>query len=190
MPAYAALLRGINLGGGTKVAMAELRSVCSDLGLSRVETYIQSGNVVFSSRRTDVAGLTGELESAVSGAFGFEIPVVLRSGSQLGVVAGANPFVEAGNDERALSVGFLGARPESERVRMLLSDPLASPSPGGDEFAVRGEEVFIHHPNGYGRTKLTNVFFERRLGTHMTVRNWRTVTTLVSMTSATAKGPK
>lgn len=182
MPRYAALLRAVNLAGNNRVAMAELRRVCTQLGLGDVATYLQSGNVVFSSPETDTAALRRELEGVIASAFGIEPAVVLRSGGQLGAVLGANPFVEAGREASRLSVGFLAGLPEPERVRALLADPLASPPPGGDEFALRGEEVFLHHPNGYGRTKLSNSYFDRRLGIPMTVRNWRTVTNLAEMT--------
>jgi uncharacterized protein (DUF1697 family) len=182
MPVYAALLRGINIGGHNKLPMAELRELCSGLGLGDVATYIQSGNVVFSSALVDTVELTTSLERAIATAFGFKVPVVLRSARQLGAVVEANPFVKAGKAAAVLSVGFLAGVPEPDRVTALLGDPLASPPEGGDEFAVVGQEVFLHHPNGYGRTKLTNSYFDRRLGTFMTVRNWKTVAVLVEMT--------
>jgi len=181
VPAYVALLRGINLGAHNKVPMAELRAVCARLGLGEVATYIQSGNVVFASTLVDMAQLTGDLEGAIAAAFGFEVPVVLRSSEQLGDVLDANPFLGAGRDAAVLSVGFLARIPDPGRLSALLADPLATAAPGGDEFVVRGREVFLHHPNGYGRTKLTNSYFDRRLGTFMTVRNWRTVKTLAEM---------
>jgi uncharacterized protein (DUF1697 family) len=99
-------------------------------------------------------------------------------------VASANPFVGGGIDVAALSVGFLGATPDAVRVSALLADPLADPATaGGDEFVLSEQEVYLHHPNGYGRSKLTNSYFDRRLGTMMTVRNWRTVMTLLDMAS-------
>ena len=151
------------------------------LGLSEVATYIQSGNIVFSSAAADSALLGEQLEEAIVDAFGFDVPIVMRSVPQLRAVVTANPFLAGGADVRVLSVGFLAAKPETAALSKLLVDTLASPPAGGDEFAVAGQEVFLHHPNGYGRTKLTNSFFDRRLGTTMTVRNWRTVMTLVDM---------
>jgi len=182
MPAYAALLRGINLASHNKVPMGELRTLCGELGLGDVTTYIQSGNVVFSSVRTDSSALAGELEGAIAGAFGFDVPVVLRSAVELEGIAASNPYVQGGRDPSELSVGFLAELPAPERVSALRADPLASRPPGRDEFALLGREVFLHHPNGYGRSKLTNSYFDRRLGTMMTVRNWRTVVTLGEMT--------
>jgi uncharacterized protein (DUF1697 family) len=181
VPAYVALLRGINVGGHHKMPMPRLREICVSLGLADVATYIQSGNVVFSSSEDDGAQLGERIEEAVIGAFGFEVPIVMRSAPQLRAVLTANPFLAGGADAAVLSVGFLGALPEPAAVGKLLADPLARPAAGGDEFTVVAQEVFLYHPNGYGRTKLTSSFFDRRLGTTMTVRNWRTVMTLVDM---------
>jgi uncharacterized protein (DUF1697 family) len=182
--AYVALLRGINVGGHHKVPMAELRQLFAGLGFDDVATYIQSGNVVFSSGARDVAEMTADIERELVKIFGFAAPVVLRSARQLEGVASANPFVGGGIDVAALSVGFLGATPDAVRVSALLADPLADPATaGGDEFVLSEQEVYLHHPNGYGRSKLTNSYFDRRLGTMMTVRNWRTVMTLLDMAS-------
>jgi uncharacterized protein (DUF1697 family) len=184
MPAYAALLRGINIGGHNKVPMAELREVCGRLGLGEVATYIQSGNVVFTTGLAEAADLAGEMEGAIADAFGLKVPVVLRSAAQLKAVLSDNPFIQAGRDAALVSVGFLAAVPEPARLSDLLAHPLATADPGGDEFVVQDGEVFLYHPNGYGRSKLTNSFFDRRLATLMTVRNWKTVMTLVEMTGA------
>jgi len=182
-----ALLRGINVGGHHKIAMADLRQVFTRLGFGDVASYIQSGNVVFTSPLRSVAELAAEIEDEILKSFGFGVPVALRSAEQLAVVASANPFVERGADMAAMSVGFLAGVPEPDRVRGLLADPLADPAAtGGDEFSLSGAEVYLHHPNGYGRTKLTNNFFDRRLRTMMTVRNWRTVLTLLEMTGGSA----
>lgn len=188
MPVHVALLRGINVGGHHKIAMADLRQLFVGLGFADVSSYIQSGNVVFTSEVTDAAKLAADIEGQILAMFGFAAPVVLRTARQLGAVAAANPFV-AGGAEAGVSVGFLAATPDPERVRSLGADPLADPTAaGGDEFSVSGQEVYLHHPNGYGRTKLTNSYFDRRLGTTMTVRNWRTVMTLLEMSDGPAAG--
>jgi uncharacterized protein (DUF1697 family) len=179
-----ALLRGINVGGHHKVAMADLRGLFTGLGFGDVATYIQSGNVVFTSRLDDLAAVT-DIERQILATFGFEAPVVLRSADELAVVASANPFVKRGMDVTALSVGFLAGAPDADAVSTLLADPLADRiAAGGDEFSLSEREVYLHHPNGYGRTKMTNSYFDRRLGTTMTVRNWRTVMTLLDMAGA------
>jgi uncharacterized protein (DUF1697 family) len=183
MPVQVALLRGVNVGGH-KVAMAELRGLFTGLGCRDVATYIQSGNVVFTKDDSDLARLAAAIEERIVSTFGFPAPVVLRSASQLAAVAVANPFVDRGVDTKLVSVGFLAATPTAERVRSLLADRLGDPAAtGDDEFSVSTQEVYLYHPNGYGRSKLTNSFFDRRLGTMMTVRNWRTVMTLLDMAS-------
>jgi uncharacterized protein (DUF1697 family) len=179
---YVALLRGINVGGHHKIAMADLRQVFAGLGLRDVTTYIQSGNVVFTSTRLPVAELTADIEQAIASAFAFDVPVVLRSAGDLAGVVSANPFIARGVDAAVISVGFLAGVPAADSVTALYGDPLADPAAaGGDEFVVRGEHVYLHHPNGYGRSKLTNSLFDRRLAVMMTVRNWRTVVTLLDM---------
>jgi uncharacterized protein (DUF1697 family) len=182
MTSYAALLRGINLGNHHKVPMAALRAVLSDVGLSDVATYIQSGNAVFASEGSEVEELTTGIKARLAAEFGFEIPVTLRSAAQLGALRDANPFLGRGEEPAVQSVGFLSAEPDAARVSELLTDPLHDPTrTGGDEFELMGREVFLFHPRGYGQTNLTNSFFDRRLGTTMTVRNWRTVMQLFTM---------
>lgn len=183
-PAFVALLRGINVGGRHKIAMADLRAMFSGLGFGGVATYIQSGNVVFTSTLGDVAELMAAIDEAIETTFGFRAPAVLRSAGQLAAVAVANPFLAGGADAGTVSVGFLAGVPTADRLSALLAEPLADPvATGGDEFVIRGADVYLHHPNGYGRTKLTNGYFDKRLGVMMTVRNWRTVLTLLDMAS-------
>lgn len=164
--------------------MADLRQVFTGLGLADVATYIQSGNVVFTSTGSAAgAELAADIERAIAGTFGFDVPIVIRSADEMADVAGANPFLARGVEASLVSVGFLAGVPTPARVSALRADPLADPAiAGGDEFVVRGAEVYLHHPNGYGRTKLTTGYFDRRLSVTMTVRNWRTVTTLLDMT--------
>lgn len=183
MPGYAALLRGVNVGGRNKVAMGELRALLAGLGFAEVATYIQSGNAVFTTEATPIADLQGAIERAITGAFGLQVPVVVRSADQLAAVAASNPFVASGRDVGALAVGFLAGMPDPARVRGLLADPLLAPVAGGDGLLMLGQEVYLHYPNGFARTKLTNALIDRRLVTVTTIRNWRTVAALVEMTA-------
>lgn len=169
MTTYVALLRGVNVGGRS-LAMEALAGLFVDLGHTGVQTYIQSGNVVFSSSRTDQPGLAAEIESRLEGDFSLRSPVVLRSATQLGSVARAHPFDGPGIGPTTLHVTFLAAVPELARVA-----DLEPPAAAGERWSVAGREVFLHCPDGYGRTKLTNAFFERRLGVAATTRNWNTV---------------
>jgi uncharacterized protein (DUF1697 family) len=172
---YLAMLRGINVGGHAKVAMADLRATFVDLGYDDVQTYIQSGNVLFIAP-TPAATVQAAVEAALEERFELGITVVLRSRAQLGAVVKANPLMSAGRDPAKLHVTFLSSAPPSSRVTAL--DPRGFLP---DELEVSGREVYLHCPAGYGRTKLTNTFLERRLGMPATTRSWKTVTTLARM---------
>jgi uncharacterized protein (DUF1697 family) len=177
MKTYAALLRGVNVSGHNKVPMKELRARLAGLGFTDVATYIQSGNIVFhASASPDLAGL---IERDLRKAFGVSATVLLRTKDQLVRVGAQNPFVKRGVDVAALHVTFLAETPKPARVK-----DLTGKVSGPDELVVRGREVYLRCPNGYGRTKLTNTFLERQLGSPATTRNWRTVLQLVAMTGS------
>ena len=174
MTTWVALLRGINLGSRKRISMADLRALFETLGLDAIRTYVVSGNVVFESQRRARAVLAGDIERAIESTLGHDVTVVLRTGPELARIVAANPFPNA--DIATLYVTFLGDTPPRDRV-----GALEEVSIGGDEFAVRGTEVYLHVPNGYGRSKLNNETLERRLGVAGTTRNWRTTTTLAEM---------
>jgi uncharacterized protein (DUF1697 family) len=176
MKTLVALLRGINVGGKNKIAMSELRSSLSSLGLQDVATYIQSGNVVFRSpdRADDLAG---DIEQRIAGDFGVSVTVLLRTASDLQAVGRSNPFLKGGADHSKLHVVFLSDRPAANAVAGL--DPERSPP---DQFSLLGREIYLHLPNGSGRSKLTIDYFERRLGVAATARNWNTLIKLIALT--------
>jgi len=174
--AYVALLRGINVAGHRRVPMAELRAAVEDLGCTRVSTYLQSGNVVFHTSRTAPATLATAIERQITRGLGLDVDVLVRTRAELDALAAANPFLEEGADATALHVAFLGARPPATARRAVDPERFAP-----DRFALHGREVYLSCPNGYGRSRLTNPFFERALGTTVTTRNWKTVTSLVEL---------
>jgi uncharacterized protein (DUF1697 family) len=173
---YVALLRGINVGGKNKLPMTDLSAMFSAAGGAAVRTYIQSGNVVFEASTAAAGALPGKVERAIEAGFGYRVPVILRSAEDLGAVLRENPFLAGGADPGVLHVAFLSAEPLPARVAAL--DPARSPP---DDFLVRGREIYLRCPNGYGNTKLTNAYFDAKLGATSTVRNWRTVEKLVDM---------
>jgi len=178
MPAYAALLRAINLGGRNKISMPDLRTLFEEgLGAKDVRTHVQSGNVVFRHGERSQARLAAAIEGRISDDLGLAITVLLRTPTELAEAVAGSPFATKGADLSTVHVTFLVDRPGAERVAGV--DP-AKFSP--DEFAVIGRDVHVHCPQGYGRTKLSNAFFERKLGQPATTRNWKTVTTLAEMT--------
>jgi uncharacterized protein (DUF1697 family) len=166
VPTYVALLRSVNVGGH-KVPMSDLRAVFEELGYTDVRSYIQSGNVVFATKAAAPARVRSAIESELKSEFGFEIAVLLRTPAELGKVVERNPF---GKDAY---VTFLEHAPARKLVEALDPGPFAP-----DTFEVDGREVYVRCPNGYGRTKINNTFFERKLATRATTRNWNTVALL------------
>ena len=175
---YVALLRGVNVGGKNKLPMADLRDIFTTAGCAAVKTYIQSGNVVFEAAQ-DLAERVPEIVTrAIRRQFGYETAVVMRSSEELRQVVASNPFDTSG-DPRFLHVAFLEDTPGAEAVSRL--DPQRSPP---DAFAVRGRNVHLHYPNGVARSKLTNEYLAAQLQTASTMRNWRTVLSLLKMVDA------
>ena len=173
---HIALLRGINVGGKNILPMKALAAMFCEAGCGEVRTYIQSGNVVFTAKPALVRRVPRLISKAISNGFNLEIPIVMRTAGELAKVAGNNPFLKDGADTKPLSVAFLTDRPTKAAVASL--DPGHSPP---DEFDVRGREIYLRYPNGVGRTRLTNQYFDSRLKLTSTVRNWRTVLKLVEM---------
>ncbi len=172
MPTQVALLRGVNVGGRNAVPMAALRDCFTALGHTDVETYIQSGNVVFTSR---AKVMPRSLEQAIERQFGFPVPVVVRTPAQLTAVLDANPF--PGADPSKLHVGFLVRRPTPSEVAGV---DAARYLP--EELTVVGTEIYFLLPNGMGNAKLPP-YVGRRLGIATTARNWSTVTKLLELTA-------
>ncbi len=174
--AYVALLRGINVGGKNKLPMKDLLGMFVQAGCRDTHAYIQSGNVIFRADPDIVAPLPGVITAWIAERFGYRVPVLLRTAEEIGDVIRHNPFVAAGAAEETLHVLFLADRPSAASVDSL--DPDRSPP---DAFIVRGQEIYLRLPNGAGRTKLTNNYFDTRLATMGTGRNWRTITTLAAL---------
>jgi uncharacterized protein (DUF1697 family) len=178
MRTFVALLRGINVGGKTMIKMPELRSLLAEMDFEDVSTYVQSGNVVLKSSLGDARALAAAIEERIAQTFGLDTTVLVRTPADLREVADANPFRDRETDLTKLHVVFLSDRPAADAVSEL--DPTRSPP---DEFSVRGREIYLHLPNGAGRSKLTIDYFEKRLGVRATARNWKTLTKLVELTN-------
>ena len=175
MVTYIALLRGINVGGRREVPMARLRAVHERLGHANVATYIQSGNVVFDAEEGS-DGLAEMIGAAIAAEFGFEVPVMIRSATELEAVVAAGPFTGEHFDPARVGVAFLDRVPGTEERLQLDADAIRP-----DEFEIIGREVHFHCPNGFSKTKLTNTFLEKKLGAAATSRNWKTVSILREM---------
>jgi uncharacterized protein (DUF1697 family) len=175
---YVALLRGINLGSRKRVSMPDLQALFASLGAEDVVTYVQSGNVVFTSS-DGAEKLIAALERRIRRDLGLTVTVLLRTQPQLAKVLAGNPFAKRVKEASKLHVTFLAEKPDRSLVSDLDPEPAAP-----DEFRVVGQEVYLHCPNGYGRSKLTNAYFEKQLGVAATTRNWNTVTKLAELASA------
>jgi uncharacterized protein (DUF1697 family) len=172
----AALLRGINIGPSKRISMPALREIVESLGHRDVETYLQSGNVVFTPAKGAPRALGQAIEAATGEATGHEVPVLVRTGRELADVVAANPYPV--DDPTRVVVAFLGEAVQPSRLG--LGDPSVY---APDELTQIGRELFISVPNGQGRSKLMEALTKRRLPTVVTVRNWRTVVALAEMTA-------
>jgi uncharacterized protein (DUF1697 family) len=177
MPSWVALLRGINVGGQKVVSMERLRGSFAAMGFRDVRTYVQSGNVVFETAADTSDALTRKIEEGIRRDFGFSVIVILRIAKELQKIVKTNPFLsEEGIEPAKLHVTFLAKAPNKAALKNL--EKLAT-SP--DRFRLIGREIFLYCPDGYGRTKLSNSAFEKRLSVAATTRNWRTTTALCEM---------
>jgi uncharacterized protein (DUF1697 family) len=156
--------------------MADLRGLVEALGHRDVETYLQSGNVVFSARSGTPAAIGAAMERRIAKDLGLDVIVLVRTKTELAKIAADNPLAKRRVDIAHLYVTFLGERPAAAMVSAL--DPKRFLP---DTFAVARREVYLCCPNGYGRTKLNNAFFERALATDATTRNWKTINALLGM---------
>jgi uncharacterized protein (DUF1697 family) len=164
------LLRSINVGGKRSVPMAKLRDVCGALGHTDVSTYIQSGNLLFTATR---AVTPKQLETAIAKEFGIDVPVILRTATELASVITRDPFPKA--DRSKVHVGFMAKKPTAAAVKQIDHDRFLP-----EAVVVKGCEAYYHLPNGMGRAKLP-LHVDRQLEVPTTVRNWNTATTLLAL---------
>lgn len=156
--------------------MKELAAIFAKAGCADVQTFIQSGNVIFSAPAKLVGGICKKIHKEIGKRFGFQVPIVIRTREELAKAVAGNPFIKAGADMDQLFVMFLADVPAADAIAAL--DAKRSPP---DEFVVRGWEVYLKLVNGAARSKLTNAYFDSKLGTISTARNWRTVTKLLEL---------
>lgn len=173
---FVALLRGLNVGGKNRLAMVDLAAAFTACGCSNVSTFIQSGNVIFDASSAAKEKLRADVPARISKLHGLEIPVVIRSHDELARVPAENPYRDRPLDDKLFNVLFLADTPTAAAVKGL--DPDRSP---GDEYRLVGREIYLWLPNGVARSKLTNAYFDKALGTITTGRNWRTIQKLIEL---------
>jgi len=163
MASHVALLRGINVGGRNKVPMAELREVAASLGHTGVSTYIQSGNVLFSTEKTDTGQLAAALEAAISERFGLRASVVVLSRDELARILDGNPYRDEPNP-RLVHVVFLNAElPPDVLDRIGAAQAAVAAKGSRDTVQVAGQAVYLHTPDGFGTSELAQVLLSRVL---------------------------
>jgi uncharacterized protein (DUF1697 family) len=176
MARFAALLRGINVSGTNRIPMVDLRRHCSGLGWDEVETYIQSGNVVFAANER-APRLEERLEKEIETRFGLHIPVIVRSAAEWANLVAGNPFPEAAEKEPNRLMLLLSKRLPATDAAEAIQDRAKA----GERVARNGDALWIHYPEGAGTSKLSPSLIDRLVGSPTTSRNHRTVLKLQEM---------
>jgi uncharacterized protein (DUF1697 family) len=176
VPIYVALLRGVNVGGARSLKMSDLRNTFECAGCTNVATYIQSGNVVFAHVEKSQAKLVELLQAAIAKAAGFAVDVVIRTKTELAQVVAQNPFPRAKPEQ--LHVFFMAKKPAANAL-----DDFDAKKFEPEKFAFVGRELYVMLPNGMGRSTLVGALVRKAPVKDATARNWRTVQTLIAMTT-------
>jgi len=174
---YIALLRGINVSGQKRIKMDALTKVFVELNLNNVQTYLQSGNVVFQASETDLKKLEYQLSSCIEENFGINVPVLVLSADTLKSIVENNPF-EKSKEGLFIYITFLYDTPNRIDKQNIESRKSAN-----EEIVFFERTIYLYCPNGYGRTKLNNNFLENFLKVKATTRNWKTVNELLRIAS-------
>jgi uncharacterized protein (DUF1697 family) len=176
MAAFVCLLRGINVGGRKKIRMADLVALCEALNLESARTYLQSGNLVCNSHE-EPSVLSTKISNAIEKEFGYSVEVMVFTLEKWQHLVESNPFLDdTEKDIRHLQVTLLADEPNEH-----LLGNMDRVETRRDKYFIRGDAIYLYCPNGYGRTKLSNSFWERKLKVAATTRNWNTITKLLEL---------
>ncbi|MDP3462105.1 MAG: DUF1697 domain-containing protein [Bacteroidales bacterium] len=177
---YVCLLRGINVSGQKPINMVALEKMFNDLGFFGVQTYIQSGNIVFGADALALPDPEQSIAGGIQQTFGFEVPAIVLDSGKLQEIVRKNPFTtDPDKDSSFFHLTLFSAMPETNPVEKLLQKRSE-----GEEVVCIGRSVYLYCPDGYGKTRLTNTFIEKVAGCSATTRNWRTVNELMRMADA------
>jgi len=177
MTKFIALLRGINVSGQKKIKMPDLKLLFEELRFDNVETYIQSGNVIFSSIEKSSEKLEQKISSAIKKKFGFDVQVIVLTPEEIEYVLKNNPFIKKKKDSEKLYVTFLAKSPSDENIKKLNATDYSP-----EEYIIDGSYIYLFVPNGYGKAKLNNNLFENKLKVFGTTRNLKTIKALFELT--------
>jgi uncharacterized protein (DUF1697 family) len=174
MKTYISILRGINVSGSKTIKMDELRKTYEKLGFKSVLTYVQSGNVIFTSESSNTKELENQITKEIEKVFGFNVPVIVLEKETLEEIINKNPFSEKkGRNPDYFYVTFLSEEPIEYDSKIIENKKQQD-----EEIAFSDKAVYIYCPNGYGKTKLNNTFIESKLKVTTTTRNWKTTNEL------------
>jgi uncharacterized protein (DUF1697 family) len=177
MTTFISILRGINVGGHHAIKMDALRKLFNDLGFINVQTYIQSGNVIYQSKKTGTEKINEVIQKSIKHQFGFDVPVITLSLDELTKISESNPFVkDKTKDISFLHVTFLSGKPKDEDINKIKEHDFRP-----DEFKHIDKAIYLYCPNGYAKTKLSNTFFEKKLKASATTRNWKITNDLINI---------
>jgi uncharacterized protein (DUF1697 family) len=177
MPVYIAMLRGINVGGNKRMQMDKLRASFESMGFEAVKSYIQSGNVVFKTKKTSPAALAKKIEKQIVADFGFSSSVIVRSSGEIEAIVVNNPLLsDAGIDPTKLHVMFLSASPSAAAAQQFTALTVEP-----ERCHCGDNDIYLYLPNGVSQSVLFKSPVDRILAVTNTTRNWKTVTSLRQM---------
>lgn len=177
METYISIVRGINVGGHRMINMNALKKMCSELNFTDIRTYVQSGNIVFKSKQTNIEKINALIQLAIKKEFGFDVPVITMTQGELEKTILLNPFIKNKSlDPSFFHVTFLSSEPTIEHRKQLTGINLKN-----DKCELSNRVIYLYCPEGYSNSKLTNSFFENRFQTTATTRNWRTINELFKL---------
>ena len=179
MGKFIALLRGINVSGQKQIKMSDLKILFEELNFTNVQTYIQSGNVIFSAKEKSIQKLEDKIASGIKRKFDFNVQVVVITPEEIEYVLKSNPFIKRKKDADKLYVTFLGNNPSDENIKRLNNIDYSP-----EEYIIDGRYIYLFVPNGYGKAKLNNNFFENKLKVSATTRNWKSVNQLFELSKS------
>lgn len=173
MSLFIALLRGINVSGQKLIKMTDLKELFEAQGFQNVQTYIQSGNVIFYSKEKSIEKLENVIQTAIRKKFGFDVGILVITPDKIGYVLKNNPFIKKKKEIDRLYVTFLSKQPSAENIKKFSSIDYSP-----EEYEIEEQLVYLYVPNGYGKAKLNNNLFENKLKVEATTRNWKTINKL------------
>ena len=177
MTKFIALLRGINVSGQKQIKMPDLKSLFEESGFQNIETYIQSGNVIFTSKEKLPEKLEQKISLAIKRKFGFDVQIIVLTPEEIEYVLNNNPFIKKKKESEKLYVTFLAKSPSDENINKLNAIDYSP-----EEYIIDGSYIYLFVPNGYGKAKLNNNLFENKLKVFGTTRNLKTIKALFELT--------